>query len=516
MSRRPNPYDEGLVLTAAMRVAAGQIPHRNFYANYGPGQFYMLAGLFHLFGKSLLVERLLDTFIKSLLVAAIYAVVMSYCRKRIATATSLVTLLWLVYLNNLNGTPVVPVSLLNLVGLTLILPFFVRITSTTRMLAAGAVAGMAALFRYDTGIALLGIQACVIAIAIYLKRTPRGARVFVVSFWPCLLGFIAAILPFTIYYLSVAPLHPIVYDIVLYPGKFYHRGRNLPFPTVSRRSLENLEVYLPLAAIGISFCVVMARRSRAQSAQELRTSGFLATFALLALAMYLKGYVRIMVDQMFLCIVPTLLLIALLFEYRQSLRPLLRIGVVVLVGLSLFAVSWGTLHKVKELYMTHLSVTEGIVVPAGKMSQIRREWCATRNPLTQGFCFLPDDDRIQVIEFIDRHTAPDQRLYLGLTNHSKIFANDNITYFAAQRLPATMWSHFDPGLQNSNSTQTEMIRELDATAPPYIVLDSEFDAIHEPNDSSRSTGVTLLDDYIRNDYRPVENFGRMAIWQRVK
>ena len=60
MSRRPIVYDEGLMLTAAMRVAAGQIPHRDFYANYGPAQFYLVAGLFKLFGETILVERLFD------------------------------------------------------------------------------------------------------------------------------------------------------------------------------------------------------------------------------------------------------------------------------------------------------------------------------------------------------------------------------------------------------------------------------------------------------------------------
>ena len=55
MYRRAGVYDEGLALTAAMRVAAGQIPHRDFYANYGPAEFYILAGLFKVFGQSLLI-----------------------------------------------------------------------------------------------------------------------------------------------------------------------------------------------------------------------------------------------------------------------------------------------------------------------------------------------------------------------------------------------------------------------------------------------------------------------------
>lgn len=59
MQRDLNVYDEGLVLVGAMRVADGEISDRDFYANYGPAQFYVLAGLFKLFAPSILGERLL-------------------------------------------------------------------------------------------------------------------------------------------------------------------------------------------------------------------------------------------------------------------------------------------------------------------------------------------------------------------------------------------------------------------------------------------------------------------------
>jgi hypothetical protein len=59
-----------------------------------------------------------------------------------------------------------------------------------------------------------------------------------------------------------------------------------------------------------------------------------------------------------------------------------------------------------------------------------------------------------------------------------------------------------------------MIRELERNAPPYIVLDSEFDLTREPNDSAKSSGVTLLDDYIRDKYQSAETFGIMSIRRR--
>jgi hypothetical protein len=50
-------YDEGLALYDAERVATGDVPYRDFFVLYGPGQFYSLAAIFRLFGHSVAVER---------------------------------------------------------------------------------------------------------------------------------------------------------------------------------------------------------------------------------------------------------------------------------------------------------------------------------------------------------------------------------------------------------------------------------------------------------------------------
>src|SRR3977135_674334 len=69
MDRHIGVYDEGVILTGAMRVAAGEVPHRDFYANYGPAQFYLLAALFKCFGQYALIERAFDVLIRAGIVA---------------------------------------------------------------------------------------------------------------------------------------------------------------------------------------------------------------------------------------------------------------------------------------------------------------------------------------------------------------------------------------------------------------------------------------------------------------
>jgi hypothetical protein len=59
-----------------------------------------------------------------------------------------------------------------------------------------------------------------------------------------------------------------------------------------------------------------------------------------------------------------------------------------------------------------------------------------------------------------------------------------------------------------------MVRELEKNRPTYVVLDAEFEMSREPNGSSTSTGVHLLDDYIAAHYTPVRQFGELTISQR--
>jgi hypothetical protein len=326
-----------------------------------------------------------------------------------------------------------------------------------------------------------------------------------------------------LYYLSVAPLAPLLQDIIVFPHRYYFRGRNLPFPKITLRGIENLGIYLPLAIAALSLYVLIIRRPRTASTeeacaeevtQERQWQGFLITFGVLLVVMYLKGVVRVAPIQMYLAIVPSLLIIAVLFQHRSAFSRAIRIAIGSLMWLSLLAATWSALHLVRLEDLQHDSVAQEILPFARYTSPDTPGWCEAKNPLTSGFCFLPDDDRIRAIEFITSHTLPGQFLYSGLRKHDMIFANDSLIYFATQRLPATRWSHFDPDLQNRYEIQMQMVHELQQNAPPYIALDSEFDMVREPNDSSKSSGVMLLDNYIQEEYQPSESFGKMSIWRR--
>jgi len=111
-------------------------------------------------------------------------------------------------------------------------------------------------------------------------------------------------------------------------------------------------------------------------------------------------------------------------------------------------------------------------------------------------------------------TLPQDRIFVGLPHHDKIFVNDLLLYFVAQRLPATKWHHFDPGLQTSRPIQQQIIEELQRDHIRVVVLVDRWENVSEPNESSTRSGVRLLDDYIRSAYHPVVTYGAYTILNR--
>lgn len=524
MNRVPNMYDEGLVLTDAMRVAAGQMPHRDFYVNYGPAQFYILAGLFKVFGQALIVERLYDLLIKSLIVASIFAVTLRYCRRSIAVCAAAAAAAW-VFSIVVTGTAMVPVTLLGLSAAILVAPVLARKVPAGRLLAAGAIAGVTALFRYEIGAGLFGVGTLVIALA--MLTGPKGAlpkaRTFLATYWPYLAGFAAVVLPPALYYVSVAPIQPLLHDAITFPMKYYARTRGLPFLRFPWRWLDNLEIYLPIIIVTIALCGLVLRLWKPQRKESTNLGGgvaietweaFLFAFALLGLLMCFKGFVRPDRMQMFAAIVSSVPLTAILFERRWNFSRFIRVLIVVAACLFLLTAARRAFGQARILYLYRLSVLEELIQAARGIPEVQADWCKSKSALTAGLCFLPEGSGIPAAEFIQLHTRPGDRLFSGLERHDKIFVNDMLIYFATQRLPATRWAHFDPGLQNRYEVQNQIIRELEENAPPYIVLLKNENWPDEPNESARSSGVVAVDKYIRNRYRQVANFPHASIWER--
>jgi hypothetical protein len=84
MPRYVNMLDEGLILSNAMRVLAGDVIHREFFSLYGPGQPYVVAIIFRVFGEHFIAERIYEVAIRSAVIAALFYIICRQCQLWVA------------------------------------------------------------------------------------------------------------------------------------------------------------------------------------------------------------------------------------------------------------------------------------------------------------------------------------------------------------------------------------------------------------------------------------------------
>ena len=92
-----NIYDEGIIVYSAVRVMEGQLPYRDFWSIYSPGQFYALAAAFKLFGVTIQTERLLDTTLRALVPLFAFLVAARLTNRRTALVAWAGTTAWMAF-----------------------------------------------------------------------------------------------------------------------------------------------------------------------------------------------------------------------------------------------------------------------------------------------------------------------------------------------------------------------------------------------------------------------------------
>ena len=157
------PHDEGLMLAWARRIADGQWPYRDFWANYAPGQPLLLAALVKLFGPSLLWWRIVRVAVD----ATVSVLAFAYVRRRAGTGWAVGA--WAAVAGAMawpSGPGPNPPALALALGALL--------AARRAPLGAGALAGLAIVFRPEIGIAAAFAAALEAGAARGGARRPRG------------------------------------------------------------------------------------------------------------------------------------------------------------------------------------------------------------------------------------------------------------------------------------------------------------------------------------------------------
>ena len=117
----------------------------------------------------------------------------------------------------------------------------------------------------------------------------------------------------------------------------------------------------------------------------------------------------------------------------------------------------------------------------------------------------------ELVNHIRSRTVEGEAIYSGVLDHSRLYLNDCILYFLADRPPADRFVELEPGIANTRSGQQEIIKAiLDKSVRLVVLLDL---VTNEPNLAALSNGITDLDEFLRAHFRPTRTFGRYTVME---
>ena len=134
------------------------------------------------------------------------------------------------------------------------------------------------------------------------------------------------------------------------------------------------------------------------------------------------------------------------------------------------------------------------------------------NPVFENIrCIDLDEDYLRAAHYLIDNSEKNDYIYVAPGRHDKIFINAIALYFIVNRMSPTKWHDSHPGVQTSSLIQNEIISDFILNKPKFIVMDSRWDDVFEPNQSRYSSGSFELDEYIKENYKKVAVYNSISI-----
>ena len=453
------PHDEGLMLAWARRMADGQWPYRDFWSNYAPGQPLLLAALVKLFGPSLLWWRVVRVAID----ATVSVLAFAYVRRHVSTGWALTAGVAVAGAMAWPSAPTPnPTALALGLGALLLAP--------SAPLGAGALAGLAIFVRPEIGVA------AAIGAAIEARAGQRRRPVHRVALATIAVA-VLALAPFAI----VAGGD--MADQVLGFASIQDLQR-LPFPLDYDGGFDLnklLEFYFP---------AILLAGSAGWAVWALVRRDGLALAALVAVGI---AYLLARTDEF-------------------HLVPLS-------VGLAM-ALAWAAGREGNRAARTALAVALGLIAAHGlerRAGQARHPPALAAIPAeaADGVKTDPADAAAlrRLIPYVRARAPRGEPVLVAPPRYDRVRVGNPMLNVLLARPNPTRYDVVPPGVVTTAKVQREMARDLRGT-PVVVRWLSPLAREREPNGSSRSSGVFVLDRAIARGYRRAARFGDYVVFVR--
>jgi hypothetical protein len=485
IGQETNPYDEGIVVVAASRILAGQLPYLDFWSIYPPGQDWTTAFFFELFGTNFLVARILDIVTKALLSLVVYQLALELSgRVKIALMAWALSVLWIGFGN----LPLYPVyaALIFAIAAIYLFQVYSRTSQSKFLLYCGFSTAITCLFRIDIGFYVS--VALIITLGCYRYFFQQ---VFLKPVLLLIVGGGVLGIPLLVGLIQQVGFGNLVDQLIISPAKIIPQYRAIPYPAAPRHDNFHFFVFPVTLALGLLLPPAQCWRHKNYTTNMLGIS-LVALTGLLFL-----NQARVRSDDIHLlpaaiaCVVITPSLMKLLISESNNPRTL---------GLSISVCCLLMLPFVQPVRLKADSFHRGDYNVWSKSAATSAGYATTGDSLQS------------VVSHIQCHTDSKDLIYVGAKDHDQFIANDVSIYFLAQRQPATKYHELHPGITTTEAIQWEIIQELTDSDVKLIVLTDRYWS--EPNLSSENLKVNILDDFIRQQYALKISYGPYEVWHR--
>ena len=110
----------------------------------------------------------------------------------------------------------------------------------------------------------------------------------------------------------------------------------------------------------------------------------------------------------------------------------------------------------------------------------------------------------------------DRSFFVAPPRFDRVTVGNPLLYVLADARNPTRYDVMQPGVVTTEEAQREMVEDLERARPELLVRWLDPRTAPEDNGSARSSGVTLLDDYLRETYGPARRTGAFAVHDRVQ
>lgn len=471
--RRIDPFDEGIALEAARRVMQGQVPHRDFLWAYGPADPYLMAGLFKLFGVSLLDWRILRVISDATSALAVFVLA-----RRLA-GNKLALLAWLAaacaFAQPTSANPEAEAFAFGLWALVLVTG--AEEPGMGRLVGAAALTAVCAAWRPDFG----GYAASACLAALVLRPGRRGRRLALYA------GATVALTAVIYGPLAIAVGPHDLYEAIVVHSTQQGGAWRLPFPLhfgggfplwPPGRAHDALVFYVPLLLlIGLALSAALSLIRRWELPRRLGPTLVLGACGLL----YMLSRTDDLHTAPLLAAVVVLLaaVAAADIDRRLAVLPL-----VVLLLLALYGASnrVSALVRPPHLVTVHVAVADGVKDTPANARALER-----------------------VVPLVRRLVPPGGYLYVAPRRSDLVTLNNVTLYVLTERNDPV---DVDLSTQSKPAAQRRIVSVLARVRPRAVVRWTDpLSSRPEPNSRGRSSGSRILDRWLAAHYRLLERDG---------